>query len=144
MAVVLFNVTAFRAAFPEFANTTLYPTPLLQGYWDSATCIISDTDYGYLNLKARTRALNLLTAHLAKLGTMIAAGETVGLVNSATIDKVSVSLTPPPNKNQWQWWLSLTPYGAELLALLQAQSIGGMYIGGFPERSAFRKAYGVF
>ncbi len=147
MAVILFNVVQFRTAFPAFADPVTFPTPTLQGYWDSATCIMQDyvSNCDVLNSKTRTRALNLLTAHLAQLSTMVAAGQTVGLVQGATIDKVSVTLTPPPVKNQWQWWLSLTPYGSQLLALLQAHTAGGIYIPALPpERNAFRKNYGVF
>lgn len=146
MTVIVFDVTAFRASFPQFANATKYPTSQLQGYFDSASCIINNNDYGcgYLTGMCRVRALNLQTAHLAALADIIAAGQAPGLVNSATVDKVSVSLTPPPFKNQWQWWLSLTPYGAELLALLQAKAVGGFYVGGLPESSAFRKVGGIF
>lgn len=65
-------------------------------------------------------------------------------MNSATIDKVTIGVTPPPFPNQWQWWLSTTVYGANLLALLQANSVGGFYIGGWPQTSSFRNAGGVF
>lgn len=94
--------------------------------------------------ECRYRALTLLTAHLAALGVLIAAGQVPGLVQTATVDKVSVSLTPPPILTQFQWWLSLTPYGQQLLALLQVASVGGIYIGGLPEISAFRKVGGIF
>jgi hypothetical protein len=53
-------------------------------------------------------------------------------------------MQPPPETNQWQWWLSLSPWGQQLLALLLVKSAGGFYIGGFPERQGFRKAYGLF
>jgi hypothetical protein len=66
-------------------------------------------------------------------------------VSGASVDKVSVTLTPPPVKSQWQWWMSLTPRGAQLLALLKSKAAGGLYVGGLPaERAAFRKAGGVF
>lgn len=143
-AVITFNVTAFRAMFPAFANAITYPDLRLQSYWDMGTCYISDLDYGWLQGACRTSALNLMCAHLVALSDIIASGETPGLVNSAGTDKVSVSLTPPPVKNQWQWWLNLTPYGAQLLALLTMQSAGGFYIGGLPEKSAFRKVGGIF
>ena len=147
MSTLTFDVVAFRLAFPAFADELLYPTPTLQGYWDAATCYISDQDYGYLNGVCRERAINLMTAHLTALSNIIAENNykgMPGLAQSATIDKVSVSLTPPPAKNQWQWWLSLTPYGQQLFALLFVKGAGGMYIGGLPETSAFRRVGGVF
>lgn len=144
MAVITFNVTDFRAAFPAFANVTKYPDATLQGYFDAATCYVSPENCGSLRDGCRTRALYLMTAHLAALSDLIASGQTPGQVQSATIDKVSVSMTPPPNANQWQWWLGLTPYGMQLLALLQAKSVGGFSVGGLPEASAFRKVFGVY
>ena len=144
MTVITFDITVFRAQFPAFANESQYPDAMLQGYWDSATCYVSDMNYGWLQGPCRAQALNYMTAHLAQLFTQITAGNTPGQVQSATIDKVSVSMTPPPNPNQWQWWLGLTPYGQMLLGLLQAKSVGGWYVGGLPESSAFRKVWGIF
>jgi hypothetical protein len=85
-----------------------------------------------------------MTAHLAAISVLIAAGQIPGLVQNATIDKITVGLTPPPIPNQFQWWLNITPYGQQLLAMLQVNSVGGFYIGGLPERSAIRKVYGIF
>jgi hypothetical protein len=61
-------------------------------------------------------------------------------MQTANIDKVNVSLTPPPLKNQWQWWLSISPWGQQLWALLQVNSVGGHYIGGSPVLSGFANA----
>lgn len=119
--------------FPAFADPVLFPTERLQLNWDMATCFISDKAYpwcGVLVGTCRESALYLMTAHLTALGVIIAAGDTPGIVNSATIDKITVSLTPPPLKNGWQWWMSTTPYGAELWSLLQVKSAGGWYVGG--------------
>jgi hypothetical protein len=141
-----FDVTAFRLAFPAFADVTAFPTATLQMNWDTAGCYIENTDSGCFALEGacRVRALNLMTAHLTALSVLVAAGNTPGLVQSATVDKVTVSLTPPPLPNQWQWWLSLTPYGQQLLALLQVSSAGGFYYGGLPEGLAIRKFGGIF
>jgi hypothetical protein len=128
-AIFTFDVAGFRLAFPAFSDEATFPDELLQGYWDAAITYISDVDYGWLQGAARYRALNLMTAHLAALGVMIAAGQTPGLVSGSTVDKISVTLTPPPVKDQWQWWLSLTPYGQQLLALLGMHSVGGLFVG---------------
>ncbi|MGJ0509055.1 MAG: DUF4054 domain-containing protein [Methylocystis sp.] len=130
MSVITFDIAAFRAAFPQFTSDTTFPDETLQGYWDVAIVYISDSDYGYLAGAARTRALNLMTAHLAALGVLIAAGQVPGLVSGSTVDKISVTLTPPPVKDLFMWWLSLTPYGQQLAALLSTWSVGGMYIVG--------------
>jgi hypothetical protein len=144
-----FDVAAFRAAYPAFADPTAYPTTTLQAYWDTATLYIDSNDYpcAMLQGQARNKALNLMTAHLTFLSNVIAKGnysQVPGLIQSATIDKITVSLTPPPQVNQWQWWLNQTPYGQQLLALLQVNSVGGIYVGGLPEGRGFRKVYGIF
>lgn len=144
MATIEFDVDQFREAFPAFADETTYPDATLQMYWDTATCYVSNEDYGCLTGDCRRQAINLMTAHLCTISTMVQSGKTPKFVQSSTIDKVSVSVTPPPNKDQYSWWLSLTPYGAQLQALLGANIAGGLYIGGRPEKAAFRKVGGFF
>lgn len=126
--MITFDIALFRAQFPAFADETTFPDETLQGYWDVAICYISDNDYGYLNGASRVRALNLMTAHLAALSTLIANGQTPGMVQSSTIDKITVTLTPPPLRDAFMWWLNLTPYGAQLAALLAIKAVGGFYI----------------
>jgi hypothetical protein len=141
MAAVEFDINGFRAAYPAFAQTD---PVALNMYWSTAGIYINPNIYNCTNVTLLTQYLNLMTAHLAALSCLIAAGEAPGFVTSATVDKVTVAIQPPPETNQFQWWLNLTPYGQQLLALLQVQAVGGFYAGGLPELSAFRKVYGVF
>lgn len=131
-AVILtFDYALFIVQFPIYSNPSVYPEALLQTYWDIAIDYVSDVgNYGSLQGMKRQYALNLMVAHITYLNGLIAAGQVPGLMQNATIDKVTVGLTPPPVKNQFQWWLSLTPYGQALLALLQLNSVGGFYVGG--------------
>ena len=79
-----------------------------------------------------------MTAHLLALSVMIASGNTPGVMVAATIDKISITLEPPPAPNAWQYWLQTTPYGQQLLALLQVASVGGFYAAsGVPGRAGF-------
>ena len=144
MAIIEFDVALFREQFPEFASETDYPDATLQMYWNMATCYISDEDFGCLKGDCRRDALNMLTAHIARLYSQVSDGSDPGFVASATIDKVSVSRWTPDYINQWNYWLSQTPYGQMLLALLSATGVGGLYIGGINERSAFRQNGGVY
>ncbi len=144
MATIVFDVVEFRAAFPEFADDTKYPDALLQRHWDNATCYVSDEDYGCLSGACRQQAIDLMTAHLVKIEEGILSGDNSSFVQSATIDKVSVTVVPPPAGSQYAWWLSLTPYGQQLLALLKSKTVGGLYVSGRPEKSAFRKVGGFF
>ncbi len=140
MTCLQFNYATFVQYYTQFANSVQYPEQTLQLYWDDATTYISDnTAAGGLTQKQRTRAINLMTAHLAVLNSQAAAGQQAGLVQGATIDKISVQLTPPPEVNQWQWWLNQTQYGQQLLALFQVAAAGGFFIGGYPTTYTLRR-----
>jgi hypothetical protein len=138
-----FDIAAFRISYPAFANVTDYPNVTLQMYFDTATCFIANKNYGYLAGDCRYLALTLMTAHLAAIATAVNSGDMTGIVQSATIDKVTLTLVPPPTKNQLQWWLNLTTYGQQLYTLLQIKAVGGFFIGGGCVRGAFRGG-GVF
>lgn len=146
MAVVIFDPSAFRLAFPDFGSLASYPDAKLQRYFDMATAYINNRSGGCYGggwkLNQLTIGLNLMTAHLLTIANIIAGGNNTGVLTQATIDKVSVTIEPPPVPNQWQYWLQSTPYGAELLALLQVLSAGGYYITtGAPGRAGFQ--YGI-
>jgi len=134
---------SFRASFPEYADAAKYPQAMLARHFAMACTHITP---GAIRLHSVMPVLlGLMTAHLVRLETALVSGDMSGIVASASVDKVNVSLTPPPVKTQLAWWLNLTPYGAQLLTLLQKKTAGGIYVGGRPfERDAFRKAGGVF
>lgn len=145
MASHVFNVTTFRAQFQEFANATTYPDLTLDGYWTMATNYISSNDSLYgLSGANLDLALNLMTAHLARSFVMMNAGQNTVVVNGSSEGSVSVSLTPPPVKNAWQWWLATTPYGMQLRALLSVLATALPFVGGSLERASFRKAGGLW
>lgn len=139
-----FDVDQFRDSFAAFCNETTYPDDILQMYWDMATCYVTDEDYGCLTGNCRRLAINLMTAHLCIIAEMVQSGNTPAQVTNATIDKVSVSTAPPPNRDQYDWWLGLTAYGAQLGSLLTSNSAGGLYVGGRAEKSAIRKVGGFY
>jgi hypothetical protein len=144
MATLQYNDQTFRAQFPEFANTTTYPVATIAMQWSMATGYISaDTCVGWwegINLNQQTNALNLMTAHLLFINTQAMMGQDTGVMTGSSIDKISVQLQAPPEMNQWQWWLNQSPYGKQLLALLQIAAAGGrFYSSGAPVRYAFRQ-----
>lgn len=136
-----FDIAAFRAAFPEFADEDIYPDTLIQAQADKVPCFLGlPTGCGCDTLQAQ-----LMVAHLLTIATRTAAGMGGGgPVTAATIDKVAVTLLTPPAKDAYTYWLNTTPYGTQLAALLARCGSGGIYIGGLPERSAFRSAGGFF
>ena len=126
--LLTFDYSLFQTQVPEYANPANYPEATLQNYWNIAINYMSNVgNYGVLQGDARQYGLNLLVAHLVFLAGLVAQGQVPGLMQTATIDKVTVGLTPPPLKSQFQWWLSLTPYGQQLFAMLQIVSVGGFY-----------------
>src|ERR1700688_4181413 len=143
-SILTFDYALFVLQFPDYNNPVRYPQALLQNYWDIVINYMSNVgNYGSLQGAQRQYALNLLVAHLIYLSLIIGTGDpntrsqVPGLMQTATIDKVSVGLTPPPLPNQFQWWLNQTPWGQQLLALLQLNSVGGFYIGGQGAVAAF-------
>ena len=144
MSTITFDVAEFRLLFPAYADPVKYPDALLQANWDIATCYISDQNCGYLNESCRKYALNLMTAHITAIGDIIAGGGTLSVKSSSSIDKISVSVVPPSTPDGYKWWLSTTPYGLSLSALLSVKSAGGLYVSGLPETSAFRRVGGIF
>ncbi len=144
MAQHTLDIAAFRAMFPAFADVAKYPDVTLSMWWTMATSYIHDYDNCLICGDTLQLALNLMTAHLAQSFTLIGAGQVPGVVTSATEGSVSVSMEPPPAKSAWAYWLSTTPYGLQLWALLQTLTVGGFTIGGLPESSGFRRAYGIF
>ncbi len=138
---IQYNDATFRALFPAFASTGTYPSVTLSLYWGVATNYISaypQCDWEGFNLSQQTLALNQMTAHITQLNTLAATGQQAGFVESATVGQVSVTIQPPPEASQFQWWLNQTPYGQQYLALAQTLVVGGFYIAdGVPARGMF-------
>lgn len=147
MSLHTLDIATFRLLFPAFADATKFPTPYIQAQWDMGTGYIGAYDGCLLSGASLQNALNLMTAHLLAINVILAAGGAAAQVTvtiGATIDKITVSAMPPPATSGWAWWLNTTPYGAQLWALLGFKSAGGWYVGGLPERRAFRKVGGTF
>lgn len=142
--LITLDIAVFREEFPAYADAATFPDKLIARHFDAACDHVSPRDAGPLKGDARRRAICLMAAHLIYLEQLILSGNSGGVVAAASIDKVSVSLTPPPIKKQLDWWLNQSPYGQQLLVMLKSKGAGGLYIGGHPEREAFRKAGGGF
>lgn len=142
MGCITYNDAAFRALFPAYANSVTYPVTSVQVFWDTATAYVGNSTggcyTGKMTAAQQMLALNQMTAHLLCLSDLISSGNTPGVVVGGTVDKVSVTLEPPPAPNQWQYWLQTSPYGQQLLSLLQIASVGGLYVSsGVPGRAGF-------
>lgn len=136
--MAVFDLSAFRAAYPVFDSV---PDATVQAAATSALCLI-----GQDGCDCDVQQWQLMVAHMLYIQGQVATGNgNAGAVTSATIDKVSVAFAAPPfGTSAYKFWLFKSPYGSQLLAMLDRCSKGGVYVGGLPERSAFRSVGGVF
>jgi hypothetical protein len=137
--VLVLDPATFNTQFPAFNTAPVVTTDTqIEAAFSFVESIISTTDYGFLNGTARQNALYLLTAHLLQLQLMAVNNTPPGFVTDATVDKIKVTVQPPPVKSQFGWWLNQTVYGAQLWALLNAIAVGGVYVGGRGTIAAYR------
>lgn len=112
MAVVIFDPTAFKAAYPAFVAV---PDALLTEYFNIATLYLSNTDCSIVqDIARRTTLLWLLTAHIAFLSGALnpdGSPSMVGRISSATEGSVSVSTEFPMTPSS-AWFLQ-TAWGAQ-------------------------------
>lgn len=132
-----FPLATFRLLYPKFAEVTdetvLAVSVQALCYTSERGCACGDSMW------------MLIVAHLLFLAALDAKGQfTPGMLSGSTIDKISVSFAMPAITTPWSFWLNRSPYGQEFAALLSKCASVGMYIGGAPERSAFRTVGGVF
>lgn len=137
------DISSFRINFPAYASEADYPDARLNSQYAIGKCYVADNDCT-LSEECREYALQLILAHLLNIQDSIASGRPTQIVTSATEGSVSVSLAEPPNSDTWTYWLSSTPYGLQLIAMLNVASAGGFYVGGNEERRGFRKINGGF
>ncbi|CUJ80695.1 MULTISPECIES: DUF4054 domain-containing protein [Achromobacter] len=132
-----FPLAKFRILFPMFSAV---PDDVVLVVAEWAQCYTSGR-----GCQCNEQLWMLITAHLLQLRLNAESGNVgaPGALASATIDKVSVSFQAPPATDSWSHWLNLTPYGQQFLALSKSCAAGGLYVGGLPERAAFRNVGGL-
>lgn len=113
MKVITVDNDTFREWFPYFKDDT---NESIQAAYAGAGSYISlnEGEIG-LNVQSQTRGVYLATAHIAYL---MKNPDKYRQLTSATEGSVSAGFAVPPTKDLFQYYLSLTPYGLELLALL--------------------------
>ena len=119
------DIIKFRQNYPEFSSESEYPDSMLESKYLISSCYISNSSNFFIADDCLEVALQLMLAHVVSLSVRVTQGAATGQVISASEDGVSVSFTAPSNSSQFSWWLNTTPYGQQLLALLEASFIGG-------------------
>jgi hypothetical protein len=123
MAVITFDVAAFRAAYSQFSDIT---DGQLENFWNVA-CLINQTNTDaslVSDLEARRVLLNMLVCHLC---TLYQRGDgAVGTVSNATEGSVSTGFAAIPY-TQANWWYLQTRCGAAYWMAMAPYRTGGMY-----------------
>ena len=107
------DLNIFRTWFPVFADST--DEQINAAYAGAGSYISTIPGTIGLALEQQTRGVYLATAHIAY---MMQHPDKFRQITSASEGSVSASFAVPPTKDLFQYYLSLTPYGLELLALL--------------------------
>lgn len=130
--------------FPLVKFKLLYP--FFDEFDDDLILAVADQAYCFITQCCADQLWMLMAAHMVQL--RIDAGENPApsgqRVASASIDKVSVSFSGPPDTNSTKWWLGLTRWGQQYMLLNKRCNGGPFYVSSLPERSAFRSVGGVF
>ena len=111
MAAVVFDPTAFKARYPEFAAV---PDATLTACFMEAGLYLSNADNSPVqNITRRATLFNMLTAHVAYLGGLLSADgmpRPVGRVSQASEGSVSAAFEGPPTGSAQ--WFQQSQYGA--------------------------------
>lgn len=130
MAIVVLDITKFRAMFPEFSNVTDTLLPFL---FDQATDYLNNSDFSLVdNVIKRERLLYLLMAHLAyvRYGDANGNGGTgmVGRISSASEGSVSVSSDAGQVEFRYMWYTQ-SQYGMEFWQATKVYRMANYYPG---------------
>lgn len=124
----------FRAAFPQFANETTYPAPIIQMRINLADVLLSESRFGedifpYVVGLYVAHYLYLYAADMRGVTVGTAGGSNSGVQTSKSVDKVSVSYdasaTLDPNAGFW----NNSRYGSEFWEYLMLFGAGAIQLG---------------
>jgi hypothetical protein len=109
MTAVVFSPSAFKVRYPEFSAVD---DVRLSAFFDEATLYLSNTDKPVKDVVKRAMLFNMLVAHIATLGGVLASNSPapVGRVASAGQGSVNVS-TEYMQPGSYAWFVQ-TQYGA--------------------------------
>lgn len=117
------DYTGFVEKYPEFKGLS---EDIYNAMQDKILCL-------FPQYKDDTKCANVVLAYLLIAHFLVIEGKAVslginkpsGVVGSANVGGVSVSMQTPPYKNATDYFFYSTPYGVEYLAYLN--QIGGMF-----------------
>ena len=126
------TAASFRTSFPEFANTTTYPTAQIEFWIGVAANLVDEArwgtlyDFGISLIIAHNLVISTKDQRAAALGGAVGAGG--GVVASKTVDKVSVSYDTAASTFEGAGDLNTTTYGIRWQRLARMFGAGGVQI----------------
>lgn len=126
------TVSDFRRDFPQFADTTKYPDPVIQFRLYLADTLIDGSAMGdmfpYLVELFVAHYMVLYAADSASEAVGGAGGASSGVVASKSVDKVSVSYDNSSTLNADAGFWNYSRYGAEFYQMLMLFGYGGVQL----------------
>lgn len=127
------DITEFRLAFPEFADETKYPDPMITFWSSAADLLLNETRWGTLY----THGIWLFTAHNIILASADVASADSGaypgagiggLVSNKGVDGVSIGYDTGATRLEGAGNYNMTKYGRELWWLMNLVGMGGYQV----------------
>ena len=124
----------FRATFPQFADETKYPTPMIQARLNLADAMLSESRFGvdifpYIVGLYVAHYMYLYAADMRGMAVGTAGGVNSGIQTAKSVDKVSASYdasaTLDPNAGFW----NNSRYGSEFWEYLMMFGAGAVQLG---------------
>ncbi len=122
------DIPAFRTAFPEFADTAVYPTTQISFWAALAEKLVLPSVWG----TCRDQGVQLYVAHeitLAAQSKKAAAvggvpGNQGGIANTKTVGSVTVGYDSTSTSEKDAGWWNLTTYGKQFIRLARIFGAG--------------------
>lgn len=126
------DIPAFRTAFPEFADTTVYPTSMINFWVTVAEAQVCQKRWKIM----WTQGVNLYVAHeitLAAQNTKAAQvggtpGQQGGIASSKTVGSVTVQYDPQTSTEKDAGYWNLTTYGKQFIRLARIFGAGAVQL----------------
>jgi hypothetical protein len=125
------DIQSFRTDFPEFADTALYPDPMIRLWGEFAERQVNEHRWG----DQHKRGVQLYTAHEItieardlKAGNIGGTPGQTGLVNSKTVGSVTVAYDTQSTIEKDAGWWNLTTYGRQFIRLARIFGVGAIQL----------------
>lgn len=133
--MIQMDIPAFRTAFPEFTDTTVYPSPMITFWATVAEQMVPQPLWKMM----WTQGVNLYVAHeitLASQNAKTAAiggtpGQQGGIASQKAVGSANVSYDPQTTTEKDAGYWNLTTYGKQFIRLARIFGAGPVQLAGY-------------